>query len=202
MLEQKSERELIYMRDAGRVVAETHRELKNALRIGMTTKELDQIAEDYIRSKGAVPSFKGYSGYPASICASVNDVVVHGIPDERVLNGIAQAQVGNRLFDISHAVQKHVEAHGFSVVRDFCGHGIGREMHESPNIPNYGQPGHGPRLKAGYCLAIEPMVNVGTYEVSVLEDDWTTVTDDGELSAHFEHSIAVTDDGPIILTAL
>ena len=248
MLEQKSERELIYMRDAGRVVAETHRELKNALRIGMTTKELDQIAEDYIRSKGAVPSFKGYSGYPASICASVNDVVVHGIPDERVLKegdiisldigailneyngdaaqtlpvgeisplaqrllqvteeslykGIAQAQVGNRLFDISHAVQKHVEAHGFSVVRDFCGHGIGREMHESPNIPNYGQPGHGPRLKAGYCLAIEPMINVGTYEVSVLEDDWTTVTDDGELSAHFEHSIAVTDDGPIILTAL
>ena len=106
------------------------------------------------------------------------------------------------MFDISHAVQKHVEAHGFSVVRDFCGHGIGREMHESPNIPNYGQPGHGPRLKAGYCLAIEPMVNVGTYEVSVLEDDWTTVTDDGELSVHFEHSIAVTDDGPIILTAL
>ena len=248
MLEQKSERELIYMRDAGRIVAETHRELKNALRIGMTTKELDQIADDYIRSKGAVPSFKGYSGYPASICASVNEVVVHGIPnDEPVLEGdivgldigailngyngdaaqtlpvgeiselaqrllqvteeslykgIEQALVGNRLFDISHAVQEHVESNGFSVVRDFCGHGIGRAMHESPNIPNYGRPGHGPRLKAGYCLAIEPMVNVGTYEVSVLEDDWTTVTDDGQLSAHFEHSVAVTEEGPIILTEL
>lgn len=248
MLEQKSERELIYMRDAGRVVAETHRELKNALRIGMTTKELDQIADDYIRSQGAVPSFKGYNGYPASICASVNEVVVHGIPDARVLEegdiisldigailngyngdaaqtlpvgeiselaqrllqvteeslykGIAQAKAGNRLFDISHAVQEYVEDNGFSVVRDFCGHGIGRAMHESPNIPNYGRPGHGPRLKAGYCLAIEPMVNAGTYEVSVLEDDWTTVTDDGKLSAHFEHSVAVTEEGPLILTAL
>ena len=248
MLEQKSERELIYMRDAGRIVAETHRELKNALRIGMTTKELDQIADDYIRSQGAIPSFKGYSGYPASICTSVNDVVVHGIPNDEALvegdivsldigavlngyngdaaqtlpvgeiselaqrllqvteeslyKGIEQAVVGNRLFDISHAVQAHVEANGFSVVRDFCGHGIGRAMHESPNIPNYGRPGHGPRLKAGYCLAIEPMVNVGTYEVTVLEDDWTTVTDDGELSAHFEHSVAVTDEGPIILTEL
>ena len=236
------------MRDAGRIVAQTHRELKNALRIGMTTKELDQIADDYIRSQGAIPSFKGYSGYPASICTSVNDVVVHGIPNDEpllegdivsldigaVLNGyngdaaqtlpvgeiselaqrllqvteeslykgIEQAVVGNRLFDISHAVQAHVEANGFSVVRDFCGHGIGRAMHESPNIPNYGRPGHGPRLKAGYCLAIEPMVNVGTYEVTVLEDDWTTVTDDGELSAHFEHSVAVTDEGPIILTEL
>ena len=248
MLEQKSERELIYMRDAGRIVAETHRELKNALRIGMTTKELDQIADDYIRSQGAIPSFKGYSGYPASICTSVNDVVVHGIPNDEALvegdivsldigavlngyngdaaqtlpvgeiselaqrllqvteeslyKGIEQALVGNRLFDISHAVQEHVESNGFSVVRDFCGHGIGRAMHESPNIPNYGRPGHGPRLKAGYCLAIEPMVNVGTYEVSVLEDDWTTVTDDGQLSAHFEHSVAVTEEGPIILTEL
>ena len=248
MLEQKSERELIYMRDAGRIVAQTHRELKNALRIDMTTKELDQIADDYIRSQGAIPSFKGYSGYPASICTSVNDVVVHGIPNDEALvegdivsldigavlngyngdaaqtlpvgeiselaqrllqvteeslyKGIEQAVVGNRLFDISHAVQAHVEANGFSVVRDFCGHGIGRAMHESPNIPNYGRPGHGPRLKAGYCLAIEPMVNVGTYEVTVLEDDWTTVTDDGELSAHFEHSVAVTDEGPIILTEL
>ena len=248
MLEQKSERELIYMRDAGRIVAQTHRELKNALRIDMTTKELDQIADDYIRSQGAIPSFKGYSGYPASICTSVNDVVVHGIPNDEALvegdivsldigavlngyngdaaqtlpvgeiselaqrllqvteeslyKGIEQAVVGNRLFDISHAVQAHVEANGFSVVRDFCGHGIGRAMHESPNIPNYGRPGHGPGLKAGYCLAIEPMVNVGTYEVTVLEDDWTTVTDDGELSAHFEHSVAVTDEGPIILTEL
>ena len=248
MLEQKSERELIYMRDAGRIVAQTHRELKNALRIDMTTKELEQIADDYIRSQGAIASFKGYSGYPASICTSVNDVVVHGIPNDEALvegdivsldigavlngyngdaaqtlpvgeiselaqrllqvteeslyKGIEQAVVGNRLFDISHAVQAHVEANGFSVVRDFCGHGIGRAMHESPNIPNYGRPGHGPRLKAGYCLAIEPMVNVGTYEVTVLEDDWTTVTDDGELSAHFEHSVAVTDEGPIILTEL
>ena len=248
MVEQKSERELVYMRDAGRIVAETHRELRKACRVGITTRELDRIAEEYIVSKGAVPTCKGYEGYPATICASVNEVVVHGIPGGRVLKdgdiiaiditagfhgyladsaytlpvgqvssaaqrllevteeslykGIAQAVVGNRLSDISHAVQTYVEDRGFSVVRDFCGHGIGREMHEEPAIPNYGRPGHGPRLKRGMCLAIEPMVNEGTYEVSVLEDDWTTVTDDGKLSAHFEHTVAVTDEGPLILTVL
>jgi len=248
MIEQKSERELVYMRDAGRIVAETHREIKKACRIGVTTKELDRIAEEYIVSKGAVPTCKGYHGYPATICASVNDEVVHGIPSARTLEngdivaiditaglngyladsaytwpvgeismeaqrllevtekslyqGIEQAVVGNRLSDISSAVQAYVERYGFSVVRDFCGHGIGREMHEDPAIPNYGRPGRGPRLKCGMCLCIEPMVNEGTYDVSVLQDDWTAVTDDGKLSAHFEHTVVVTDDGPLILTEL
>jgi len=248
MIEQKSERELVYIRDAGRIVAETHRELKKACRAGVTTKELDRIAEEYIVAKGAVPTCKGYHGYPATICASVNEEVVHGIPGARVLRngdiiaiditagfngyladscntlpvgeisseaqrllkvteeslykGIEQAVIGNRLSDISNAVQTHVESNGFSVVRDFCGHGIGREMHEEPAIPNYGRPGHGPRLKRGMCLCIEPMVNEGTFEVSVLEDDWTAVTDDGKLSAHFEHTVAVTDAGPLILTEL
>lgn len=236
------------MREAGRIVAETHRELANAVRPGISTKELDQIAEEYIVSKGAVPSFKGYGGFPASICASRNQVVVHGIPGLETLvdgdiisidigailngyhgdaavthpvgevsetaqqllevteaslyKGIEQAVIGNRLSDVSHAVQDYVEKHDFSVVRDFCGHGIGRAMHEEPQIPNFGRPGHGPRLKAGICLAIEPMVNVGTYEVTVLEDKWTTVTNDAQLSAHFEHTVAVTEEGPLILTEI
>lgn len=229
-------------------MAETHRELANAVRPGISTKELDQIAEEYIVSKGAVPSFKGYGGFPASICASRNQVVVHGIPGLETLvdgdiisidigailngyhgdaavthpvgeisetaqqllevteaslyKGIEQAVIGNRLSDVSHAVQDYVEKHDFSVVRDFCGHGIGRAMHEEPQIPNFGRPGHGPRLKAGICLAIEPMVNVGTYEVTVLEDKWTTVTNDAQLSAHFEHTVAVTEEGPLILTKI
>ena len=222
------------MRDAGRVVAQTHQEVAKAIRPGVTTKELDQIAEEFIAAQGAVPSFKGYGGFPASICASRNQVVVHGIPSLETLNngdiisimthpvgeisetaqrllevteaslyqGIEQAVIGNRLSDISHAVQDYVEKHDFSVVRDFCGHGIGRAMHEEPQIPNFGRPGHGPRLKAGICLAIEPMVNVGTYEVTVLEDKWTTVTNDAQLSAHFEHTVAVTEEGPLILTEI
>ena len=236
------------MRDAGRVVAQTHQVVAKALRPGVTTKELDQIAEEFIAAQGAVPSFKGYGGFPASICASRNQVVVHGIPSLETLNngdiisidigailngyhgdaamthpvgeisetaqrllegteaslyqGIEQAVIGNRLSDISHAVQDYVEKHDFSVVRDFCGHGIGRAMHEEPQIPNFGRPGHGPRLKAGICLAIEPMVNVGTYEVTVLEDKWTTVTNDAQLSAHFEHTVAVTEEGPLILTEI
>ena len=236
------------MRDAGRVVAQTHQEVAKAVRPGVSTKELDQIAEEFIVSCGAVPSFKGYGGFPASICASRNQVVVHGIPGLETLNdgdiisvdigailnvyhgdaamthpvgeisetaqrllevteaslykGIEQAVIGNRLSDISHAVQDYVEKHDFSVVRDFCGHGIGRAMHEEPQIPNFGRPGHGPRLKAGICLAIEPMVNVGTYEVTVLEDKWTTVTNDAQLSAHFEHTVAVTEEGPLILTEI
>lgn len=236
------------MRDAGRIVAQTHEELAKAVKPGVGTKELDQIAEDYIISKGAEPSFKGYRGFPAAICTSVNHVVVHGIPgletvkngdiisidigvvingyhgdaartipvgeisattekllqvtEESLYKGIEQAVIGNRLSDISHAVQTHAEGNGFSVVRNYCGHGIGRSMHEEPQILNYGDPGHGPRLKAGYCLAIEPMVNVGTHGVSVLKDGWTVITNDKQLSAHFEHSVAITEDGPLILTEL
>ncbi len=248
MIHAKSPRELCYMRDAGRIVARTHEELAKAAKPGIRTKELDQIAEDYIISQGAMPSFKGYRGFPATICTSVNHVVVHGIPsleivengdiisidigailngyhgdaartlpigeisetaekllqvtEESLYKGIEQAVIGNRLSDISNAVQTHVEDNGFSVVRDYCGHGIGRTMHEEPQIPNYGSPGHGPRLKAGYCLAIEPMVNVGTHNVSVLKDRWTVITNDKQLSAHFEHTVAVTEDGPLILTEL
>ncbi len=248
MIHAKSPREIRYMRDAGRIVARTHEELAKAAKPGISTKELDQIAEDYIISQGAKPSFKGYRGFPATICTSVNHVVVHGIPsleivkngdiisidigailngyqgdaartlpigeisataekllqvtEESLYKGIEQAVIGNRLSDISSAVQTHVEDNGFSVVRDFCGHGIGRTMHEEPQIPNYGSPGHGPRLKAGYCLAIEPMVNVGTHNVSVLKDRWTVITNDKQLSAHFEHTVAVTEDGPMILTEL
>mgnify|MGYP000805014814 FL=1 len=203
MIRSKSPREIRYMCDAGKVVAQTHEELAKAAKQGISTRELDQIAEDYIISQGAVPSFKGYRGFPASICTSVNHVVVHGIPSLDLLNngdiisidigailngyhgdaaktlpigeiseaaekllqvteeslykGIEQAVIGNRLSDISCAVQTHVENNGFSVVRDYCGHGIGRAMHEEPQILNYGNPGHGPKLKAGYCLAIEPM---------------------------------------------
>ncbi len=248
MIRSKSPREIRYMRDAGKVVARTHEELAKAAKQGTSTKELDQIAEDYIISQGAVPSFKGYRGFPASICTSVNHVVVHGIPSLELLNngdiisidigailngyhgdaartlpigeiseaaekllqvteeslykGIEQAVIGNRLSDISCAVQTHVENNGFSVVRDYCGHGIGRAMHEKPQILNYGNPGDGPKLKAGYCLAIEPMVNVGTHNVSVLKDRWTVITNDKQLSAHFEHSVAVTEEGPLILTEL
>ena len=199
-------------------------------------------------SKGAIPAFKGYCGFPASICTSINEQVVHGIPgkkslelgdiisidcgavindyygdaartfavgdiseeaqklidvtEESLSRGIEAAIIGNRLSDISNSVQTYVESNGLSVVRDFVGHGIGLKMHEAPQIPNFGRPGHGPRLKAGMCLAIEPMVNIGTYEVEVLEDNWTVVTKDHQLSAHFENSIAVTEDGPLILTKL
>lgn len=249
MITIKSKHEIDLMREAGRIVAETHQLLKESLRPGMSTLELDEIAERYIRSKGAIPSFKNYHGFPGSICASINEVVVHGIPSAdiivndgdiisfdvgAILNGyhgdaartvgcgtiskeaqdlidvtkgsffagIEQAVVGNRLSDISHAVQVYAEERHYGVVRDFCGHGIGTQMHEEPQIPNYGKPGHGPRLKTGMCLAIEPMINIGTYEVEVLADNWTTVTSDGKLSCHYENSIAITEDGPIILTAL
>jgi methionyl aminopeptidase len=236
------------MRDAGKVVAGAHQEVAKAVREGVTTGELDKIAEDYIVSQGAKPSFKGYYGFPASICASVNEQVVHGFPGlrrlkngdiisidigaelngyhgdaavtlpvgeidqevERLLNvtkeslskGIEQAVIGNRLSDISHAIQKHVETNGFSVVRDYVGHGIGRNMHEDPQVPNFGMPGRGPRLKHGMVLAIEPMVNLGTYEVETLSDNWTVVTKDKKPSAHFEHTVAITENGPEILTRL
>lgn len=248
MIVLKSEHELAAMRRAGQVVAQAHQLVKENLRPGITTKMLDQIVEEFILSQNAVPAFKGYNGYPATICASVNEVVVHGIPndltleegwilsvdigafvdgfcgdsawtypigeidaeaqrlltvtEESLYKGIEQAVIGNRLSDISHQIQTVVESNGFSVVRDFVGHGIGRKMHESPQIPNFGEPGRGPRLKAGMTLAIEPMVNMGSYHVRILPDNWTTVTVDGGWSAHFEHTIAITADGPEILTKL
>lgn len=244
----KSAREINYLRDAGRIVAETLQEVKKAAKPEVTTLELDQIAEEYIRHHGAVPSCKGYSGYPASICASVNEEVVHGIPglkklkngdnvsvditaaingyhgdaaitipvgevdaevqklldvtEQALYKGIEQARLGNRLSDISHAVQDYAESFGFGVVRDYVGHGIGRSMHEDPQVPNYGAPGRGPRLKSGMTLAIEPMINMGTHEVRTLDDGWTVVTQDHKRSAHFEHTVAITPDGPEILTKL
>lgn len=242
----KSERELQYMYDAGQIVARTHQEVAKAVEPGITTQELDRLAEEYILKCEAKPVFKGYYGFTGSICTSVNEEVVHGIPGLRQLKlgdiisidigatlngyvgdaavtlpvgeideeaqkliavtenslaeGIKQAVVNNRLSDISHAIQSYVENNGFAVVRDFVGHGIGRDMHEDPQIPNFGPPGRGPRLKKGMTLAIEPMVNEGTYEVQTLSDNWTVVTKDKKRSAHFEHSIAITDKGPRILT--
>ncbi len=236
------------MRRAGQVVAETLRDLRKMVEPGVTTRELDAHAENKIRSAGAYPTFKGYRGFPASICASVNDEVVHGIPSDRRLRdgdiikidcgatldgyvgdaaiSVAVGRIdadleklieatrgslfkaiekmipGNRLYDVSYAVQEYVEERGFSVVRDFCGHGIGQRMHEDPQVPNYGRPGTGPKLKEGWVLAIEPMVNAGTFEVKVLPDGWTVKTRDGKASSHFEHTIAITEDGPMVLTAL
>ncbi len=244
----KSQEEIEQMRIAGRIVAETHALLEEAIRPGITTKELDQIAEQFILSKGATPSFKGYYGYPASICTSINEEVVHGIPSDRVLqegdiisldigaciggyhgdaartHGVGQiseevqrlirvtresfyegmkwAKKGNHLYEISSAIQKYVELHGFSVVRDFVGHGIGQKMHEDPQIPNYKPKGRGPRLETGMVLAIEPMVNLGAYEVRILSNDWTVVTRDGQWSAHYENTLAITDEGYELLTIL
>jgi methionyl aminopeptidase len=242
----KSPAEIDRMRAANRLVAEVLAELRGATAPGVTTADLDRLAETRIRAAGGIPAFKGYRGYPATICASVNDQVIHGIPSGRALvagdvlsidvgalldgffgdaavtvpvgavsgdaarllrvteealyRAIAEARVGNRVSDISHAVQQHVEAHGYSVVREFVGHGIGQSMHEEPQIPNFGEPGRGPRLAEGMVLAIEPMVNEGLPAVRVLDDGWTAVTKDGSLSAHFEHTVAVTRAGPLVLT--
>lgn len=244
----KSEQEIAYMRDAGRIVAGALAEIKQAIRPDVTTSYLDKIAEDYILKAGAKPAFKGYQGFPGTICASLNEEVVHGIPglrklksgdtvsidvgavingyngdaaitlpvgdvdaeferllevaEQSLFEGIVKATINNRLTDISHAIQAHVEANGYSVVRDYVGHGIGRNMHEDPQVPNFGIPSRGPRLKAGMTLAIEPMINVGTYEVETLSDGWTVVTRDRKRSAHFEHTIAITPQGPEILTKL
>ncbi|MBB6734971.1 type I methionyl aminopeptidase [Cohnella zeiphila] len=242
----KSESELNLMREAGRIVAETHRLMKQAVEPGITTGELDRIAEAYITSQGAVPSFKGYNGFPSSICASVNEELVHGFPGPRKLveGDIISIDIGAkykgyhgdsawtygvgkiseeaqrlldvtetslfagleiirpdvRLFTISHRIQKVIEEAGFSVVREYVGHGVGAELHEEPQIPNYGIPDRGPRLKPGMVLAIEPMVNLGERYVRTLADNWTVVTVDGSLCAHFEHTIAVIEDGYEILT--
>lgn len=246
MINLKSPREIEKIRRSGEITSATLALLIQTAKPGMTTRELDEIAERSIRERGGTPTFMGYHGYPATICASVNDEVVHGIPGDRVLQegdllsidigttldgyvsdsavtiaigeisgearrlmrvtqeclmlGIAQMQVGHHLSDIGHAVQRHAEAHGYGVVRDLVGHGVGTKMHEEPQVPNYGEPGKGLVLKTGLVLAIEPMINAGTHRVRTLQDGWTVVTADGKLSAHFEHTIAVTDDGPRILT--
>ena len=249
MIIRKSSDEIAHMRRAGRIVAGTIAEVTAAVRPGITTEALDRVAEGYIRTQGALPSFKGYRGFPASICTSVNDQVVHGIPGERVLErgdllsldfgaiwqgyhadsavtvfvgeppsaeaeklvrvteealetGIAQLVPGKHLSDIGNAIQQMVEGAGFSVVREYVGHGIGRNLHEDPPIPNYGTPGRGPEIAPGLVVAIEPMVNAGGWETRLLSDDWTVVTADGTLSAHFEHTIAVTDGSAEILTAV
>ncbi|NMA96051.1 MAG: type I methionyl aminopeptidase [Clostridiales bacterium] len=242
----KSEKEIEIMKVAGGIVAGAHKAVKDAIRPGITTKELDNIAREYIESKEGYPSFKGYQGFPASICASINNEVIHGIPRNIALKdgdiisidigaiyngyhgdaarthpvgnvspealklidvardsfyaGIKYAKLGYRLSDISHRIQAYVEERGYSVVRAYVGHGIGQQMHEDPQIPNYGSPGRGPRLRKGMTLAIEPMINEGTYEVDTLDDGWTVVTRDGKLSAHYENTIAITDGDPIILT--
>ena len=242
----KSPAEIEKMRAASALVAEVLNELATMVAVGVSTLDLDAAAERLVREAGAQPAFKGYRGYPNTICASVNEQVIHGIPSKQPLadgdivsldmgvkmngffgdsavtvpvgripeqaaqllrvtqesleKGIEQVQLGGRVSDIGHAIQEHVEAHGFSVVREFVGHGIGSSLHEDPQIANYGDPGRGPRLAEGMTLAIEPMVNVGKPGVKMLSDGWTAVTRDGSLSAHFEHTVAVTKNGPLVLT--
>lgn len=251
----KSRKELEIMRTANQIVASVLHHLGNRVQPGQSTAELDRMAEEMIREAGGEPAFKGYDAgrgvppFPGSVCASINDEIVHGIPSlnrilkegdilkidvgvfydgffgdaawtfpvgeisselQKLLNvtreslyrGIEQVKLGNRVSDISAAIQQHVETHGFSVVREFVGHGIGRALHEDPQVPNYGKPGRGPRLSEGMVLAIEPMVNTGSPEVRVRKDYWTAVTADGGFSAHFEHSVAVTSEGPWILSEL
>ena len=246
MIQLKTPDEIERMAAAGRILARCHAILRSKARPGVTTGELDAAAERFIRSQGAEPAFKGYRGFPGSICASPNSMVVHGIPGSYelqrgdllsidigvVLDGwvadaaithpignvtpiasrllattraalfdaVEQTRAGNRLGDVSHAVQTRVEADGFAVIRSLVGHGIGREMHEDPQIPNFGEPGTGPELEEGMVLAIEPMVNVGTHHVRMGQDNWAVYSQDGSLAAHFEHTVAVTADGPRILT--
>ena len=238
----KTPAEIEIMAEASRIVADVLEIIRRQVRPGISTEDLDSLAEKEIRARGAVPAFKGYRNYPKTLCASINEQVVHGIPSKRKLKegdiigldlgaivggfygdsavtvpvgrvsekihqlvrvteealylGIEQAVVGNRLTDISHAVQRHIESFGYSVVTEFVGHGVGRQLHEEPQVPNYGRPGQGPRLQSGMVLAIEPMVNMGGSAVRVLDDRWTAVTADGSLSAHFEHTIAIQPNGP------
>lgn len=244
----KSPREIELMRRAGALTAKARALAGSMIRPGISTLEIDHAVRDFIRSHGAEPSFLGYGGFPGSVCASVNEVVIHGIPSHRKLvegdiisidvgaylegfhgdccatfpvgkvsdqamdliqvtrqsffEGLKMARKGNRVSDISHSVQQYVEAHGYSVVRDFVGHGIGTQLHEAPEVKNYGPAGHGPRLQPGMTLAVEPMVNVGGWEVKVLKDKWTTVTADGSLAAHYENSILITDGEPELLTPI
>jgi methionyl aminopeptidase len=246
MITIKNERELVSMRKACKITAAARALAGEMVRPGVSTKAIDRAVHEYIVSQGAKPSFLHYNGYPASVCVSVNDVVIHGIPGGYILKegdivsvdvgafyegfngdcaatyacgaisteaqrlidvtrqsffeGIAQARKGNRVQDISHAVQTYVESNGFAVVRSFVGHGVGRKMHEEPEVPNFGDPGRGPRLLPGMTIAVEPMVCAGTYDVRVLKDGWTTVTADGKLSAHYENTVLITDGEPEILT--
>lgn len=249
MIHLKTNKEIEIMRRANQIIAETREILIPMIKPGVTTYDLDRVADETYRSKGAKSAFKGYKGFPASICVSINDEIVHGIPSKkRVLKegdilgldmgtvyegyygdsaitvpvgavselalklmqitkeslylGIEEARPGARLYDIGAAVQEHAEKAGFSVVRDFVGHGIGQQLHEDPQVPNYGQRGRGMVLQTGMVLAIEPMINEGSFEVKIKEDGWTAVTKDGKLSAHFEHSIAITEQGPVILSVL
>lgn len=249
MIYYKSAREITLMREGGRILAEVVERLRALAKAGTSTLEIDEAVEAFIGERGAKPAFKGYRGFPATVCISINEEVVHGIPSPRrrlkegdivgfdlgcIVEGyyadcavtlpigeiptavqklldvtreslelaIQECRPDRRLSDVSHAVQRHVEAHGFGVVRSFVGHGIGRALHEEPQVPNFGEPGRGPRLRPGMVLAIEPMVTMGNYEVRVLDDGWTAVTTDGSLAAHFEHTIAVTESGPEVLTTL
>ncbi len=248
-IEIKTPEQIDTMRRAGLVVGQTLELLRGSVRAGISTAELDAIAEDHIRSSGATPSFQGYQGFPSSICASVNDEVVHGIPGDRVLadgdvisidcgaivdgwhgdaaitvavgavppevtelmrvteqsmwRGIAAARLGGRVTDISAAVERHVRGQGrYGILEDYTGHGIGSEMHQSPNVPNYGRPGKGPKLVEGLALAVEPMITLGTKDTDLLDDDWTVVTTDGSWAAHFEHTFTLTPTGTWVLTAL
>jgi methionyl aminopeptidase len=244
----KTPEEIEVMREAGRIVALTHQELKKHIAPGITTIELDAIAENFIRQHDAIPSFKGYNGFRGSVCASVNEELVHGIPGERKLNegdiisldigakfggyhgdsawtygvgkislenqellnvteqslykGLAEAKPGERLSNISHAIQQYAESRNFSIVREYVGRGVGKDLHEDPQVPHYGPPNKGPRLRPGMVLAVEPMVNAGMRYVKTLPDNWTVVTVDGKMCAHFEHTIAITETGYEILTAL
>ncbi|MDD5431920.1 MAG: type I methionyl aminopeptidase [Candidatus Omnitrophica bacterium] len=247
MIPLKSEFDLRMMKKSGEILSLVMEELKKFVKIGITTGQIDDLAQELIVKKGAKAAFKGYNGYPATVCTSINEEIVHGIPGPRVLLegdilsldlgvnlegyfsdaaitigigrvgskekklidvtkkaleiGIKEARVRNYLGDISYSIQNYVERNGFSVVRQFVGHGIGVKLHEDPEIPNFGRKGFGPQLKSGMVLAIEPMVNMGSWESEILENGWTAVTKDGSLSAHFEHTVAVTEDGPQILTA-
>ena len=249
MITRRNEKEVELLRQAGKIVAMTHEHLKPYIKAGISTKELDEMAEKFIRSQGAIPSFKGYGGFPGSICASINDVLVHGIPNEKhilkngdiisvdiganykgyhgdsawtyavgeiseeakelmrvteesLYKGLEQVKPGNRVSDISNAIQTFVEAHGYGVPRDYTGHGVGTSLHEDPIVPNYGIKGRGPKLVSGMVMAIEPMVTLGDYHTRTLLDDWTVKTIDGKITAHYEHTVVVTDEGYEILTKI
>ena len=248
MISLKSQKDLIMLKRSGVILAAVMQKLQASLRPGITTLDIDLLSEKFIHQEKALPAFKGYKGFPGSVCVSINEEIVHGIPGQRVILegdivsidlgvnyegffsdmavtiavgkvdaarlklitvakqaldiGIKQAQVGNCLTDISYSIQSFVEGQGFSVVRQFVGHGIGTALHEEPEIPNFGRPGLGPRLANGMVLAIEPMINLGSWECMVIENGWTAVTADGSASAHFEHTVAVTEQGPVILTKL
>ena len=246
MITLKSKREIELLKEAGHIVYLTHQYLRPHIKAGIKTKELDRLAEEFIRSKGATPSFKGYEGFPSTLCISINDEVVHGFPSDRVLQdgdiisidigacykgyhgdsawtytvgevsddakyllehtekalyeGIKQAKVGNRIGDISYAVEKYATEHNLGVVKELVGHGVGTSVHESPDVPNYGTKGTGPKIRDGMVIAIEPMLTLGSPDIYVEDNDWTVVTIDSSLSAHFEHTIAITNEGVIILT--